>query len=1128
MKDIKQYFANGKNIVDKETDTDLSNVKEDQEQEDIIATCKRKRVKIRISSNGSSSRMCIIENKNDLIDKTPSPFNDEINNGQRTLQDGTPKSSLTESGVKRRLKKVFFILIRITVDVNLLINLYNWIFFIFKLSKSTVEINENQSEERNISQEQELNNQIVMNLDSSLSNSVNSKDKIELNIEFHDEIGSQREESNAFQVLMSHSKPIQYKSPLQQPIEDSENKKKLDAKEFRSRCKEKLIALADKKGYSTKKIAEMEEGEKIEKNIENRIRFFKGESKSNIHKKDKDSFELSIKTNKQSGNLLDYFSKSPLGLTSKDEKCVSTFTVKADVHRTDNSDIEPMKKPKSNKKYSNKKCPKSSELDLSAMDDIHVIESENLFSLQTVKQDKQKREKPRWSLRIKLHTSEDNDSLYSNDTDDELFSPRSKSKFNASSKSGKSINIDNEVYMKNHNRHVKMKERNKERKELIVKDSNISNIVKDAPNGDTDFKKSNRANKKEQKINDMNEMVTATDDSEYEISNENILKRKPNEKLAPLFIKRRKIDPAVTAAKRLFLQSDIINVENKNTDYKINNGISVLPFPAISHITQLEDELNSIRSEIEHKFSMKIFEKKYLPSIDISNYKYITNCREASKTIKTIKGPVKANVEQVLSEIEKLYPGVRRMWETISTIKGDLEKNSPSPKGRKTHERKRMLTENVEKEEKQSHNCAWTYKYKPMSAQEIVGNEEGANKLKNWLSGWRASLTKENDDSSGDEFYSSDCSSSSNIENNQIAVLLGPHGSGKSASVYVIAEELGYSVIEVNASSKRTGKRILKELEEATKSHRIKKSKHKSLFEQITNEDEISKISQNSLILLEDIDLVFEEDEGFVSAAYQLASNTKRPIVMTCRNTCPHLNKMAPQQNKVYFHKVSGNRASTLLELIALAETGYRIPHNCLRKLLQEGDLRQALLQLQYLLLSAEDLDSLSLMSSLIDVEDTTLDMSEEKTQPNLSLAENMSFYSALHDLNADIANFINNQILYKNFDANEHVQNQSNIILRKQLKQGVDLALSYVTSTCLDRRIMALDYLPTARTICRAEESRSSTNYKRGNRFFHYLHSLKLPSASMKPNILAAACRMLQEGANKTASMSTENIIID
>ncbi|KYM94827.1 ATPase family AAA domain-containing protein 5 [Cyphomyrmex costatus] len=1099
MKDIKQYFDNGKNIVDKETDTDLDNVKE-EDQEEIIATGKRKRVRIRISSVGSSSRMCdIIETKSNLIDKTPSPFNGEINNGQKTLQSGTSKSD-----VKRHLKKH---------------------------SKSTVEINQNQSEEtRNISQEQKLNEQIIVNLASSLNNSINCNDETDLNEEFYDGIGSQRRESNAFQVLMSRSKPIQYKSPPEESIDDSESKEK--SKEFRSRCKDKLIALADKRGFSKKKIAEIEEGEKIEKNIENRIRFFKGESKSNIHKKD-NSFELSIKTNKQSGNLLNYFSKLPLGLTSEDAKCVSTFIVKADVHRTDNSDTEPVcvRDLKLNKKDPNKKCSKS-ELDLSTMNDIHVIESENLFSLQKVKQDEQKREKPRWSLRIKLHSSKNNDSLY--DTDDELFLPRSKSKLSRSNKSEKPVNVENnEVCMKNHNRRLKIKEENKEKKELIIKDSNIPNIIKDASNEDTDFKKSNRANKKEQEINNMSEIFIVTDDSECkitnEISNENILKRKPNEKLAPLFIKRRKIDSAVTAARRLFLQSDIIDVENKNIDHKVNNGISVLPFPTISHVTQLEDKLDSIKSEIEHKFLMKI-EKKYLSSIDISNYKYITNCRKTSRTIKTIKEPAKENVEQVLSEIEKLYPDVRRMWETISTIKGDLKKNLPSSKGRKTRaqEQKRMLTESVETEEKQSHNCAWTYKYKPMSAQEIVGNEESASKLKNWLNGWRASLTKENDGSSGDEFYSSDCSSSFNNENNQIAVLLGPHGSGKSASVYAIAEELGYSVIEVNASSKRTGKKILKELEEATKSHRIKKNKHKSPFEQITNEDKTSKILQNSLILLEDIDLVFEEDEGFISAVYQLASNTKRPIVMTCRNTCPHLNKMAPQQNKVYFHKVSGNRVFILLELIVLAETNYRIPRNCLMKLLQEGDLRQALLQLQYLVLSADDLDGLSLMSSLIDVEDTTLDMSEEKMQPNLSLAENMSFYSALHDLNADIADFINNQILYKDFDANDCVQNQSNIILKKQLKQGVDLALSHVTSTCLDRRIMVLDYLPTARTICRAEESRSTTNYKRGNRFFHYLHSLKVPSASMKPNILATACRMLQKGEKKIASMNIENVTVD
>lgn len=170
----------------------------------------------------------------------------------------------------------------------------------------------------------------------------------------------------------------------------------------------------------------------------------------------------------------------------------------------------------------------------------------------------------------------------------------------------------------------------------------------------------------------------------------------------------------------------------------------------------------------------------------------------------------------------------------------------------------------------------------------------------------------------------------------------------------------------------------------------------------------------------------------------------------------------------------------------------------------------------------ADNLDGLSLVSSLIDVEDTTLNVSEANAQPNLSLAENLSLYSASRYLNADMANFVNDRILCKKPVGDEHMQNQSHVILRKQLNQGVDLALSHVTFACLDRRVMALDYLPTARTICRAEESRSCANYKRGNRFFHYLHGLKVPTASMKPNILAAACRTLQERANKTAPTSS------
>lgn len=109
MRDIKQYFANGVKIDRKNVDSDDIVKRRKEEQEDGPVTSgsrKRKRVKIRISRAGSKERICdIIESKNDLIDKTPSPFT-KANGGRRISQGETPKSHLANSSTDKDSEKV--------------------------------------------------------------------------------------------------------------------------------------------------------------------------------------------------------------------------------------------------------------------------------------------------------------------------------------------------------------------------------------------------------------------------------------------------------------------------------------------------------------------------------------------------------------------------------------------------------------------------------------------------------------------------------------------------------------------------------------------------------------------------------------------------------------------------------------------------------------------------------------------------------------------------------------------------------------------------------------------------------------------------------------------------------------
>ncbi|MBN2457812.1 replication factor C large subunit [Candidatus Woesearchaeota archaeon] len=217
----------------------------------------------------------------------------------------------------------------------------------------------------------------------------------------------------------------------------------------------------------------------------------------------------------------------------------------------------------------------------------------------------------------------------------------------------------------------------------------------------------------------------------------------------------------------------------------------------------------------------------------------------------------------------------------------------------------------------------WIIKYLPKSTAEIVGQDASVAELKQYIVGYRSMAKK-------------------------AAFIYGPSGSGKTCSVYSIAAELGFEVVEVNASDFRNQDRIRSIIGSA--------SKQMPLF------------AKGKVILVDEVDgLSGTKDRGALQSLAKVMAESSFPLVMTAMD--PYQQKLSSIRTKCRLISYSSLSYTSIYKRLVLI-SGYEniaFDEVALKTLARRagGDMRAAINDLQTLSshngsLVREDLESLS------------------------------------------------------------------------------------------------------------------------------------------------------------------------
>lgn len=235
--------------------------------------------------------------------------------------------------------------------------------------------------------------------------------------------------------------------------------------------------------------------------------------------------------------------------------------------------------------------------------------------------------------------------------------------------------------------------------------------------------------------------------------------------------------------------------------------------------------------------------------------------------------PIKNNAP---SDVNKTSPAKTLSAVPINTFEGDSVKNiKKSPPKTTTqrfeNEKVNERSQNFKQIAVNTETEALVEKYRPKTMKQILGQQtdkSNAKKLYKWLMNWHKNRTIKHTKPSG--WGGTDDGASC-----KAALLSGPPGIGKTTTVQVVCKELGFDLVEFNASDTRSKKLLKEEVS--------KMLGNSTLRDYLTD----GKIESNSkyVVLMDEVDgMAGNEDRGGLQELISLIKSSDMPIVCVCND----------------------------------------------------------------------------------------------------------------------------------------------------------------------------------------------------------------------------------------------------